>query len=433
MYREHRQALLGRMEPGSVAVFPAAPHQSRNSDVHYAYRQHSDLFYLTGFREPEAVAVLLRPETGAPQLVMFCRPRHREREIWDGKRAGVEGAVSQYGADRAHPIEELETRLPGYLENQRTLYYRLGENLPFDAQLVTALNNIRRRARSAVRPPARLVDPAALLHELRLIKDGEELDLMRRAAGITAAAHREAMQLARPGMNECEVQALVEYHFRRHGAEPGYGSIIAGGANAATLHYVDNRDPLKNGELLLIDAGAELGCYTADITRTFPLGRRFSVPQREIYEVVLEAQTRAIAKCRPGNRINDVHDTAVRALAEGMIHLGLLSGSLDEVLAKEDYRRFYMHRTSHWLGLDVHDVGAYFEDGTSEPRVFRPGMVLTVEPGFYVASDLEVAGDFRGIGVRIEDDVLITAGDPDILTSGVPRTVSEIEALRPTE
>jgi Xaa-Pro aminopeptidase len=234
-------------------------------------------------------------------------------------------------------------------------------------------------------------------------------------------------------MNEFEVQALVEYHFRRHGAEPGYGSIIAGGPNATTLHYVDNSAPLRNGELLLIDAGAELECYTADITRTFPLGRRFNPAQRDVYEVVLTAQTRAIARCRAGQRISDVHDTAVRALAEGMLELGLLSGSLDEVLAKEDYRRFYMHRTSHWLGLDVHDVGAYFEDGTDEPRRFRPGMVLTVEPGLYVASDLDVAGDLRGIGVRIEDDVLITAGDPEILTAGVPRTVTEIEALRPAE
>jgi Xaa-Pro aminopeptidase len=422
-----RRALLERLGPGAVAVIGGKRAVARNSDVEHRFRQHGDVLYLSGFVEPEAVLVLA-PGRDKP-FVMFVRPRDAEKETWTGRRAGVEGAVERYGADEALPIEQLDAELPNLLDGAEEVVYATGDpDQDLDQRIVAALRHLKAHERRGRRAPMRIRDLSSVLGELRLIKDDAALDTLRRAAAITGEAHRAAMRAARGGMREYEIEALVDYTFRKHGGLPGYGTIVGGGANATILHYVDNDAVLAAGQLLLIDAGCELEGFTADVTRTFPIAAGFSPAQRRVYEIVLAVQKRCVAAVRPGVTVDDIHQLAVEGLTAGMIELGLLRGEPAALIESGDYKKFYMHRTSHWLGLDVHDVGRYAPDGT--PRPLGPGMVLTVEPGLYVAGDAaEVPDELRGIGVRIEDDLLVTAAGHEVLTAGIPKEIAEIEAL----
>ena len=425
VHAERRRRLARTLGEG-IAVIATAPERARNRDTHYPYRHDSYFYYLTGFPEPEAVLVLAG---GAePRALLFCRERNAEREIWDGFRHGPEGARERFAFDEARPIAELDEQMAALLADRAALWTPLGADAEWDARVMRWLNAVRARARAGVTAPHQLHDLHAALDEMRLVKDAHELSLMRRAAAISAGAHRRAMLAARPGVNEYEVEAELLYEFRRQGAQfPAYWPIVAGGASACVLHYVQNDAALADGALLLIDAGCELEGYAADITRTFPVNGRFSGAQREVYEIVLAAQRAAMDKVRAGNAWNEPHDAAVRVLAQGMLDLKLLAGSLDEVLEKETYKRFYMHRTGHWLGMDVHDAGEYKRAGAW--RTLEPGMVLTVEPGLYVRAADDVPERLRDIGVRIEDDVLVTAGDCEVLTAAAPKAVAEIEAL----
>ena len=429
-YEARRQTFLDRMGAG-VAIFPTAPTAIRSQDVEYRYRQDNDFYYLTGFPEPEAVCVL-SPNHDKERFVLFVRPRDKDKETWTGKRFGVEGARERFGADAAYPIDRLDEVLPEHLLPAETVYYGLGRNEALNAKILDLVNRGRAQRQRSGQGPVSLIDPGETLHEMRLLKTPDELALMRKAVAASAAAHRAALLETRPGMYEFEIEALLEYHFRRHGAEgPAYPSIVASGANATILHYVANDQPMCDGDALLIDAGAEYGCYCADVTRTFPVGREFSPAQRDVYDLVLSAQKAAIETIRPGVRFDDVHDRATGLLVEGLRDLGLLSGSTAQIIEKGDYRRFYMHRTSHWLGMDVHDVGKYRAEG--ESRVLEPGMVLTVEPGVYVGpseSDADVPPAYRGIGVRIEDDVLVTDAGHDVLTAAIPKEVDDVNAAR---
>lgn len=427
IHARRRQAYMDAIGPRAVAVVHSPPETLRNGDVHHIFRQSSDLHYLSGFDEPEATLVL-RP--GADErVVMFVRPRDPETEIWDGRRAGVEGACQRYGADRAYPAGELAKRLPELLANCDELYYSLGLDPAFDAIIGRVIAGLRSSERKGRRSPRALVDPRTVLHEMRLRKDADEQQLMRRAAEISAEAHVEAMKAAQPGVTEYQLEALINYTFRRQGGTgPGYNTIVGSGENATILHYIDNDRTLEPGDLVLIDAGCEYRSYTADITRTFPVSGRFSEAQRRVYEIVLEAQESAIAMTRPGITIDDIHEHCVQRLTEGMIDLGLLAGTARERIDDGAYKRFYMHRTSHWLGMDVHDVGAYTRDGVARP--LEPGMVITIEPGLYIAADAEgVAAEYRGIGVRIEDDILITDAGHENLTAAAPKRVTDLEAL----
>ena len=426
-HAKRRQRFLEAMERDGIAILPAAPERPRNGDVSYPFRQDSDFLYLTGFPEPEAICVL-SAQSETP-YTLFVRPRDPERETWEGRRAGEAGAREVFGADAAHPIDSFEEKLPELLKGHDHVYYRLGHHPKLDALLQRTLETLRARNRDGVKVPAAIVDPGAVLWEMRLRKEPEEVEILRRVCALSAEAHVVAMAFARPGLNERDVQAAVEYVFRRRGAEAvGYPSIVASGANATMLHYVQNDAPLEDGDLLLIDAGAELEGYSADITRTFPVGGQFTGPQRDIYQIVLEAQGKAIEAVRPGAPFLAPHEVTVRTLTQGLVDLGLLEGEVDALIEDEKYKRYFMHKTGHWLGLDVHDVGAYFLDG-GESRPFEPGMVTTIEPGLYVAPDDEEAdARFRGIGVRIEDDVLVTEGGREVLTGGVPKTIEEVEA-----
>jgi Xaa-Pro aminopeptidase len=425
IYRGRRERLALAIGAG-VAVLPTAPERIRNRDTHYPYRFDSHFYYLTGFSEPEAALVIVAG--ASPKTLLFCREKNEEREVWDGFRYGPEAARERFGFDEAHPIERLDEALAQLLENQPALLYPMGQDAAWDLRATQWLNAVRARSRTGVAAPDRLQDVRALIDEQRLIKDAHELSIMRRSGRIGAAAHRRAMQVARPGANEYEVEAELLYEFRRSGAQfPAYWPIVAGGANACVLHYVFNNAPLNDGDLLLIDAGCELDGYASDITRTFPVNGRFSAAQREVYEIVLAAQLAAIDKVRPGNGWNEPHDAAVRVLAQGMLDLKLLSGSLDEVLQKESYRRFYMHRTGHWLGLDVHDAGEYKRVGKWRP--LEPGMVLTVEPGLYIAAAADVPERLRNIGIRIEDDVAVRADGCEVLSAEAPKRVEDIEAM----
>ena len=412
----------------AVAIILSAPVRNRTHDLDFEYRQDSDFYYLMGFKEPEAV-LLLAPDHPEHQVVLFVRPRDPERETWDGRRAGTEGAVRDHGADAAYPIDQIDQILPHYLSNQSSLYYRFGKDAAFDERVMGWLGSVRAKTRQGVSAPSTMVDPSDLLHESRLIKEPAEIDLMRKSASIAAEAHTRAMQTARPGMLEYELQAELEYVFRKRGAMgPAYGTIVGGGNNGCILHYVENDAPLKDGDLVLIDAGAELDFYASDITRTFPVNGRFTPAQRAVYEVVLKAELEAIAQVQPGRSYQGVHETAVRVLTEGLVQLGILQGEVDDLIASEAYRRFYMHKTSHWLGIDVHDVGRYKIDG--EWRMLEPGMVLTVEPGLYIADGSEgVDPQYWGIGIRIEDDVLVTATGHEVLTHEVPKAIEAIERL----
>src|SRR5258706_10154522 len=406
IYRGRRERLAQAMGAG-VAVLPTAPERIRNRDTHYPYRFDSHFYYLTGFTEPEAVLVIVagHSSNAAPKTLLFCRSKNEEREVWEGFRYGPEAARERFGFDEAHPIEELDEALAALLENQPALHYPVGADAAWDLRAMQWLNAVRARVRSGAAAPERVQDVRALIDEQRLIKDAHEIGAMRRSARIGAAAHRRAMQATRPGKNEYEIEAELLYEFRRGGAQfPAYWPIVAGGANACVLHYVFNNAPLAAGDLLLIDAGCELDGYASDITRTFPVDGRYSGAQRAVYDIVLAAQRAAIDKVRAGQGWNEPHDAAVRVLAQGMLDLKLLSGSLDQVLEKETYKRFYMHRTGHWLGLDVHDAGEYKRSG--KWRSLAPGMVLTVEPGLYVRAAGDVPKALRGIGVAIEDDAL---------------------------
>ncbi len=420
-----RARLAATLGPG-IAILPTAPERVRNRDAHYGYRFDSYFYYLTAFPEPESVLVMIGGD--APRAILFCRERNLEREIWEGFRHGPEAARERYGFDEALPIGTLDEMLPKLMENQPALSYPVGTDPLWDARVMRWLNAVREKARAGISAPERILDLRVPLDEMRLVKDRGELDTMRRAGSISAAAHRRAMQITRPGMYEYEVEAELLHEFRRAGAQaPAYGPIVAGGANGCVLHYVFNDAQLEDGDLLLIDAAAELDGYASDITRTFPVGGRFSSAQRDTYELVLAAQQAAIDAVRPGVSWNAPHDAAVKVLAQGMVDLKLLSGSLDEVLEKETYRRFYMHRTGHWLGLDVHDAGEYKHAG--EWRALTAGMVLTVEPGLYIRGGEDVPAAFHDIGIRIEDDVAVTDSGCEVLTGEVPKSVTDIEAL----
>lgn len=413
--------------PDDIVVLAGAQEKLRNRDVHYRFRQHSDFIYLSGFAEPDAFLVMApgRPE-GA--FVLFVRPRVPEREIWEGKRAGPEGAMHYYGADQAFDISEFDAQLPALLAGRQRVHCNLGESAVFDQRLILAVHNPLDGNRRGVGWPKELVALEQSLHEQRLVKTQEEQNHLRHACSVSCDAHVQAMRFVRPGHFEYQVAAELEYVFARSGMEPGYGSIVASGANGCILHYVDNDKRLKDKELVLIDAGGEWCGYTADITRTFPVNGRYGGAQKALYELVLEAQLAAINELQPGHEVSAPHHAAVRVLTEGMMDIGLLRGDLQSLIESQQYRRFYMHGTGHWLGLDVHDVGQYKISGVS--RTFEPGMVMTVEPGIYVAPGIgEVDPRFHGIGIRIEDDVLITDTGNEVLTAGAPKTMRDVEAL----
>ena len=426
-FAKRRRQLMRMMTEGSLAILPAAPQRHRNRDTEYPYRQDSDFLYLTGFPEPEAVAVLV-PHRPQGEYVLFCRDRDPVMEIWNGRRAGPDGAREHFGADDAYPITDIDDILPGLLENKERIYYSMGYSAEFDSRLMGWINQVRARARGGSHAPVEFVALEHLLHDMRLYKSPAEIKVMRRAAEIAAEAHTRAMRACRPEMMEYELEAEYMHSFRRAGAWVSYNPIVAGGDNACILHYTENNQMLRDGDLVLVDAGAEFHGYASDITRTFPVNGRYTPAQRAIYELVLAAQQAALAHARPGRHWNEPHDAAVRVLTEGLVTLGLLKGEVDALIKSEAYRRFYMHRTGHWLGMDVHDVGDYKIGG--QWRVFEPGMVFTVEPGLYIPLGSKgVAKKWWGIGVRIEDDVLITKGGHEVLTRGVPKTVEDIEAL----
>jgi len=434
--RRQRLAEWMRARGGGVAVITTGNEVPRNRDTAYPYRPDSYFFYLSGFPEPEAV-VVVDARGATPRSILFCRDKNEEREIWDGFRYGPAAAAERFGFDEARSIESLDEAMPGLLADAPAVFCPLAESSATDSQLQRWLAAVRGQARAGIAAPAAAWNVHALLDEMRLVKDGSELDTMRRAASISAHAHVRAMRATAPGRREFEVEAELLHEFRRNGSQfPAYGSIVAGGRNACVLHYRENDAVLRDGDLLLIDAGCELDGYASDITRTWPVNGRFSGPQRELYDVVLAAQAAAIDATRPGARFTDPHDAAVRVLAQGMIDAKLLAGTLDGVLESGAYRRFYMHRTGHWLGMDVHDCGEYREPGEPAPaggdkpwRVLRPGMVLTVEPGLYVRAADDVPEAYRDIGIRIEDDAVVTATGCEIITGEVPKAAADIEAL----
>lgn len=426
-YAARRRRFLDAMGERAVAVIPAAPVAIRNNDVEHEYRQDSDFYYLTGLDEPQSVLVLSTADP-VPSCVLFVRPRNPEREVWDGPRAGVDGAKSDFGADVAHEVSELAAKLPDYLQDKERLFYRVGRDRAMDETVFSALETTRGRHRLKRGFPSTIVDPGAFLHEQRMAKDADELAVMRRAAAVTAEAHASAMRVALPGAYEFEVEAEIQRVFRKAGCErPAYGAIVGSGPNATILHHRRNARQMNEGDLLLIDAGCELEYYASDVTRTFPVGGTFSEPQRAIYDLVLACQLECIEAVKPGATLDAIHDVALRAITHGLIELGLIEGPLEAAIEEERYKPFYMHRTSHWLGMDVHDVGLYFFGG--EPRPLAPGTVLTVEPGIYIAVDADVDERWRGIGVRIEDDVLVTDEGHEVLTAAIPKDPDELESI----
>jgi Xaa-Pro aminopeptidase len=413
---------------GGVAIVPTAPVRTRNSDVDYAFRADSDFFYLTHFPEPEAVVVLV-PDRSHGEFILFCRERDPERETWDGYRAGIEGACEKYGADDAFPIDDIDEILPGLLENRDKVYCNMGRYPEFDTRLMGWVNDVRAKSRNGVHAPGEFVDLDHIVHEMRLFKRADEVKIMRKAAKISAQAHIRAMQICKPGMYEYEIEAEFLHEFRRNGSRyPAYPPIVGSGANSCILHYIENEAQMKDGDMLLIDAGCEFDGYASDVSRTFPVNGKYSGEQKAVYELVLAAQLAAIEEVKPGNHWNDPHEAAVKILAEGLRELKLLKGSIDKIIEKEEYRKFYMHRTGHWLGMDVHDVGDYKIDATW--RLLEPGLVLTVEPGLYIsAGEKGVDERWWNIGVRIEDDVLVTRNGCDVLSKDAPKEVGEIESL----
>lgn len=427
-FERRRKRLMQVMGEDAVAILPTAPICIRNRDVEYSYRPDSDFYYLTGFPEPEAVVVFV-PGRAHGEYILFCRENDPEMEVWTGTRAGQEGAVSQYGADDSFPIDDIDDILPGLLEEKEQVYYTMGTHPDFDQRLIGWVNRLRQKARTGVHSPNEFVSLDHTLHDMRLYKSNAEIKAMRKAAAISVKAHIRAMRACRPGMKEYQLEAELRHTFMQDGARfPAYDPIVAGGANACVLHYVTNQDTLQDGDLLLIDAGGEYDYYAADISRTFPVNGKFSKAQRALYELVLEAQGAAIEKVKPGNHWDEPHEAAVKVLLKGLVGLGVLKGTVKNALKNETYKRFYMHRTGHWLGMDVHDVGDYKVGG--EWRVLEPGMTLTVEPGLYIrAGSKGVAKKWWNIGIRIEDDVLVTKTGNEVLSAGLPSTVKDIEAL----
>ncbi|MEQ1502833.1 MAG: aminopeptidase P N-terminal domain-containing protein [Myxococcota bacterium] len=425
-FAAHRRRLLEHLPEDEAVLVFTNPEHVRNGDSEFRYRPDSDVYWLTGWEDPHAAVFVRR---GAEPLTMFVQPKDKEREVWTGRRPGPDGARAKFGADAAYPIGELEDQLAKLLQGVRALHYAFARDPDHDALVMSCVARAARAARNnGLGAPETFHHPSKLLHELRLIKTDDELAVMREAARLTGEAHRAAMRIARPGLFEHQIEAELLHGWRRAGSTgPGYTPIVAAGVNGTVLHYHTNRDELRDGELLLLDAGCEVSYYTADVTRTFPISGRFTGPQRDVYGWVLRAQQASIDACRVGTKFDDVHQASVRTLTEGMIALGLLSGTVEERIADESYKRYYMHGTSHWLGLDVHDVGSYGRDGATRP--LAAGMVLTVEPGLYVdPDDAEAPAHLRGIGIRIEDDVLVTDGDPDVLTAAIPRAIADVEA-----
>jgi Xaa-Pro aminopeptidase len=430
-FARRRRELMRMMGPGSIAIVPAAHERIRNRDSHYPFRQDSDFHYLSGFPEPDAVLVLV-PGRRQAEYILFCRERDPLMETWNGRRAGPEGATRDYGADDAFPISDIDDILPGLLENRERVFYTMGNYSDFDKRVIGWVNGLRAQAKTGLHSPEEFVSLEHLLHDMRLYKSKSELALMRHAAGISVRAHERAMRACRPGMNEAELEAEFLYEFRRHGGVPAYNSIVGGGANGCILHYVENNQTLRDGELVLIDAACEYQSYATDITRTYPVNGRYTAEQRAIYEVVLKAQLAAIDKMRVGNHWNTPHEEAVKVLTTGLIKLGLLKGPVSKLIKDETYKKFYMHRTGHWLGLDVHDVGDYKVG--DEWRELEPGMVMTAEPGIYIAAGTRgVHKRWWNIGVRIEDDVLITRGEPEVLTRALIKQADDIEAYMQRE
>jgi Xaa-Pro aminopeptidase len=427
-FKKRRKQLMQHIGKGNIALIGSASERTRNRDVNYPFRQDSDFYYLTGFNEPDSLAVFI-PGRKQGEYILFCREFDEKKALWEGAHAGLEGATAHYKADDSFPIDDLDDILPGMLEDKGKVYYPIGRNSDLDHNLLVWINNIRSQSRTGVTAPGELASLEHILHEMRLFKSPEEIKLMRRAADVSANAHVKAMQKCKPGLYEYQIEAEIIYNFIQGGLRAvAYPSIVAGGKNACVLHYTENSDKLKNGDLLLIDAGAECDHYAADITRTFPVSGRFSEPQRQLYQLVLDAQAAAIAQIKPGLSWHLAHDASVEALTKGLVALGLLKGKVSKLIKDEKYKQFYMHRIGHWLGMDVHDVGDYKLD--KEWRLLEPGMVLTVEPGLYIPEDCQsVDEQWRGIGIRIEDDVLVTAEGHEILTSGVPKTIAEIESL----
>jgi Xaa-Pro aminopeptidase len=426
-YSRRRKQLMRMAGDDAIVILPSAPERVRSRDTHYPYRQDSDLLYLTGFPEPEAVLVLV-PGRPHGETILFCRERDPDREGWDGPRCGPEGAVEQFGTDDAYPIADLDEILPGLLEGRSRVYYHFGRDAEFDLKLIGWLNRVRAMVRMGAQPPHEFLELGHLLDELRLFKSRDELKLMQRAADISVLAHEAAMRASAPGLHEYALQAEIERVFRLHDAGPAYNSIVGAGSNACVLHYIANNAVVADGDLVLVDAGAEYRGYASDITRTFPANGRFSQEQRALHDLVCTAQAAALAEARPGIAYEAGHYAAVETLVEGLLRLGLLKGTLEKNIAEGHYKRFYRHKTGHWLGLDVHDVGDYRIDG--ESRLLEPGMVFTVEPGLYIPpDDKTVHARWRGIGIRIEDDVVVTADGHRVLTDKLARGAEEIEAL----
>lgn len=428
VFAARRDAYMQAIGPAGVAVVRSLPERLRNGDSYHPFRQLSDLVYLTGFVEPETT-LILRPGAEKERVVMFVRPRDPEMETWDGRRAGVEGAVATYGAEVAYPASELAAKLGELIANHDELHFAVGLDDEMDLLVTHAIAKLRKTEKRGKRPPRAIVDPRDALHELRLHKRPEELAALRKAAEISTEAHVLAMQAGKPGVFEHELEALINYTFRRHGgAGPGYATIVGAGENATILHYIENRCAIAAGDLVLVDAGGEYNHYTADITRTWPASGTFTPVQRRVYQIVLDTQVEAIEMVKPGVTLDEIHNHCVNRLTEGMIALGLLGGSVDDRVKDQSYRKFYMHGTSHWLGLDVHDVGAYTQGGKARP--LEPGMVITVEPGLYIAADAaDVPPELRGIGIRIEDDVVVTATGHEVLTAACPKKIEDIEAV----
>ena len=425
-FARRRKQLMDMVGPGGIAILPSAPVRLRSRDVEYRYRQDSDFYYLSGFDEPDAVIALV-PERDKGEFVLFCRDRDPDKELWDGKRAGPDGAMRDFAADDAFPIDDIDDILPGIMESCSRVYYTMGQYSDFDTRVTEWINSLRSRLSRGVHTPHEYVALDHLLHDMRLYKSRAEISAMRKSAKVAVNAHKAAMRVAQPGMYEYEVEAEFANEFRRNDAWMSYSPIVGGGANACTLHYIENRDQLVDGELLLIDAGCELDYYASDITRTFPINGTFSPEQRAVYEIVYEAQLAAIEKTRKGNHWNEPHDAAVKVITKGLKDIGLLKGSVPKLIKDGAYRQFFMHRTGHWLGIDVHDVGDYKVG--DEWRILESGMVTTVEPGIYIPASNKIAKRWRNIGIRIEDDVAVTSNGPDVLSKGLAKDPDQVEAL----
>jgi Xaa-Pro aminopeptidase len=425
-FAERRATLISMLDDDAIALIPSASLQIRNRDAEYPFRQNSDFLYLTGFNEPDALAVII-PGREQGEFLLFCRERDPKAEQWVGRRAGLEGVISDFGADDSFPITDVDDILPGLMEGRKTVYYSMGNDPQFDTRVMGWVNALKAKVRSGVHSPHEMISLDMIVHEMRLYKSKAEVRLMKHAAKASIRAHRKAMKRCKPEMWEYEVDAIFDYEFKKSGMVPAYTSIVGGGENACILHYIDNNQCLQDGDLLLIDAGAEYNAYASDITRTFPVNGKFSEPQKQLYQLVLDAQKAAIAAAVPGNHWDDPHQAAVRVLTRGLVKLGLLSGNVDQLIKDDKHRRFYMHKTGHWLGMDVHDVGDYKLDDAW--RILEPGMVLTVEPGLYISPANDIDEKWWNIGIRIEDDVLITRQGNEVLTGALEKEVDEIEAI----